>query len=161
MKILCIDIPSKMNCGWAVLERNAPATSLISSGVKNVSGEWIGESLYSFELWLAEMLSTYEIDCIVIEQQMGFGHAALRAKLNAFVGIVQLFCYKNSLPLFMISPKQAKKMVTGNGNATKQQVIDRVLEIFRDDFPENYDLPEHCSDAIAMGLTAILTSKVA
>jgi len=62
-------------------------------------------------------------------------------------GAILLLVAQNKLPLVEISPREVKKAVTGNGNASKQQVqfmLPKLLGVKLD------KLPEDAADALAV-----------
>ena len=72
-------------------------------------------------------------------------------------GVVLLVARQNNLPIFEYTPNEIKKIMTGYGNAKKNQVQEMVkLHLKLKDVPK----PDDAADALAAAITHSLMSKM-
>ena len=76
--------------------------------------------------------------------------------LGKVVGIVLLAGFQSNIPSMEIPVREAKKILTGNGNANKAQLEKAVRNLLR--HPEEIK-PDHASDALALSLIGLFRYK--
>lgn len=120
MRILAID-PGTL-CGWA-----------LSSDGQRTSGVWDltpqreespGFRYLRLERFL-RILSQDSLPTIVVYELVE-RHAGTSAAhvYGAIVGIIQKYCAENKIPYKAIPNKTWKKIIVGNGNAKKEQILE-------------------------------------
>jgi len=145
---LGIDIGSS-NLGFAVLDKDKKIKYkeyLDLNGINEL------KSLYLINLKLEEIKENYNIKDVALEHI--FIYPGLKAggtiKVVEAVGVVMLFCYNNNLDFKKISIKTIKKQITGNGNAKKAEIIDKINQMYM-----LAEQNEHICDAISIAYTFI------
>jgi Holliday junction resolvasome RuvABC endonuclease subunit len=91
----------------------------------------------AFRQWLVDMLTSHHIKVVAAEDVI-FGHFIDFRKLCEFRGILFEVCETLDIPIVVFKPSDIKKHGTGNGNATKQMMIDYAekryhIEVGKDD----------------------------
>lgn len=98
---------------------------------------------------LNNLIIKYHPDELVIETAFYGKNAQSALKLGHARGAVMLAGYLNSIPMTEYSPREVKKAVTGNGAASKHQVMKMVKSILSlTELPKYYDT----TDALAVAL---------
>jgi crossover junction endodeoxyribonuclease RuvC len=72
--------------------------------------------------------------------------------LGKVIGVVLLSSFQSNIPVLEIPVREAKKILTGNGNATKIQLEKAVRSLVK--HPEKIR-PDHASDALALALIGL------
>lgn len=150
MIILALDL--SLNCsGYAVIDTSKKQRKqrLIDYGIiynKHLSSNQIGLKLYHIELKLKAILYAFNPDVIVVEELTGsaFTDTTRLAMVHGILNKLTMK-FKN---VHTINNKVLKKEFTGNGNAKKDEVMNKVLEYF----PEAYIRTDDISDAIALAI---------
>ena len=118
--ILALDTSTKT--GWAL---NEPR----SSGVENFSEykrESNGAVLILFRAWLESMIQIYRPNLIIYEQPHHRGKGT--TLLMGLVGIVHECVTKFNCTMAEVHSATLKKYATGNGHATKEEMIEKAKE---------------------------------
>jgi len=110
--------------GYGVIELTAGgAASLIASGmVRNPPGRPMAERLKSIHESLVLVIRKHRPDQAAVETAFYGKNAQSALKLGQARGVAILAAVAAGLPLAEYSPREIKKAVVGNGNASKQQV---------------------------------------
>ena len=74
---------------------------------------------------------------------------------NMVTGNIAYICGKHKIPFDTYSPTKVKKNLCGNGKAQKEDVINKIKEMFKLD--SNSDTTDHICDSIAIGLAHIFS----
>jgi crossover junction endodeoxyribonuclease RuvC len=72
--------------------------------------------------------------------------------LGKVIGVVLLSGFQSDIPIIEIPVREAKKILTGNGNANKIQLEKAVRSLLN--HPEKIK-PDHASDALALSLIGL------
>jgi len=72
--------------------------------------------------------------------------------LGKVIGVVLLSSFQSNIPVLEIPVREAKKILTGNGNADKGQLEKAVRRLLN--HPERIR-PDHSSDALALALIGL------
>ena len=131
MKILALDMATIT--GWAT---NEPR----ESGRENFKHDLRGEKYHMFWRFLCE----YGVGCdMIVYEEPAIYRSGAAAQLGyGFLAIIQFFCAKHYIKTDSIHPKTLKKYATGNGNATKADM----MEAYRVEFGEE-PIDDNESDA--------------
>lgn len=150
MRILGID-PGSILCGYGVVEKEGSKISLVEFGVINLKkfGDDLPIRLKEIFQRLQRIMIGAEPDCAVLEETFYAKNPQSLIKLSHARAAAMLACVTADMPINEYSPKEVKKAVTGNGNATKEQVqymVQKILKIKT--CPEFFD----ATDALAVAL---------
>lgn len=154
------------SCGYAVVEiSECGSVNILKSGTLKTAAK-LGmptriEKIYDC---ITSMVDDYDISIMGCERLFfnpiqknasggkGRNKSASIMYTNMITGVLYLLAQQKNLPIKDFTPGTVKKAVTGNGRATKEEVISRVNEISGNLKPIK---TEHESDAIAIAITAI------
>lgn len=133
MRVLCLD-PSLRAFGWAVIENN----DLIDGGcivTKKAKGMKVSdadtEALSQIAKTLKAILEKYPCEKIVFENSVGSKSSRANQALGYVKGLVIAACIFYGSDFTAIKSKSIKKHLTTNNNATKDEVLFKVKEIFK------------------------------
>lgn len=150
MRILGID-PGSLICGYGVVDLDGSRISLVEFGVINVKkfGPSIPARLKEIYQRLQRIMIGCEPDCAAFEATFYSKNPQSLIKLAHARAAAVLACAVIDLPIAEYSPKEVKKAVAGNGNATKEQVQYMAQKLLKINVtPEFYD----ATDALAVAL---------
>lgn len=117
IRILALDTARKM--GWAIRSEG------IASGVIDF-GSKPGKKFLGFSNFLESNLG--DVDVVYYEKvRRHLGTAAAHA-YGGFQAILQMQCFCHNIPLKEVSVGEAKKMLTGKGNAKKHEMIQGAID---------------------------------
>ena len=120
MTILALDLGTKT--GWAIND-----DGVIRSGMEDFTpkkGDHIGKRYCDFTSWLVDMIIDYDLpDYVYYEMPHMRGRRATEV-LHGYLTCLQNTCYQQELddPI-AVHPGTIKKFATGNGRASKEDMI--------------------------------------
>ena len=121
-KILGVD-PGTQVLGYAILEVNGNKLSVISMGEIHLkSFEEHQEKLKEIFLQLQEIIETYLPTQMAIEAPFYGKNVQSMLKLGRAQGVAMASGMTMGLSIYEYAPKAIKLSITGNGNASKEQV---------------------------------------
>ncbi|MCO6464625.1 MAG: crossover junction endodeoxyribonuclease RuvC [Saprospiraceae bacterium] len=130
-KILGVD-PGTNILGYAVLEVNGQQLKVLSFGVFRLeSYEDHHEKLKEIFLQLQEIIETYMPRQLAIEAPFYGKNVQSMLKLGRAQGVAMAAAMTMGLEITEYAPKKVKQSVTGNGNASKEQVAAMLESILR------------------------------
>jgi crossover junction endodeoxyribonuclease RuvC len=148
--ILGLD-PGTQVFGYGVLKQNGREVLAIQMGVVRL------EKYRSHEIRLAkiyekvsQLIEEFLPDEMAIEAPFYGKNFQSALKLGRAQGISMAAAIARQIPIAEYSPKSVKQSVTGNGNASKEQVAAMVVRLLKIN-PENYLMD--ATDALAIALT--------
>lgn len=147
--VLAID-PGSRNLGYGVIDYGgnglfAPRTY----GVLRYSGKVeFTDRLTKVHEDVFEMIHEYQPDVLAIEKAFVGESVASAMKLGEARAAVLIAAGRKKIPIFEVTPAEAKKSVAGNGRASKEMVRSMVCQML--DIPETTALD--ASDALSIGL---------
>jgi Holliday junction resolvasome RuvABC endonuclease subunit len=115
MKVLALDIAS--TTGWC-LDSNTYGTW----DFKTRKDESMGMKLIRFKAKLREIHEAERLDIIIYERPAG-RHANSLIHEAKLIAVVEQFCEEHKIDYRSYSAKEIKKHATGNGNASKDMMI--------------------------------------
>ncbi len=131
-KILGVD-PGTNILGYAVLEVNGSALRVLNFGVFRLEKyEDHHEKLKEIFLQLQEIIETYLPDQLAIESPFYGKNVQSMLKLGRAQGVAMAAAMTMGLQIQEYAPKKIKQSITGNGNASKEQVaalLESILKI--------------------------------
>ncbi|WP_207429176.1 crossover junction endodeoxyribonuclease RuvC [Pedobacter sp. SYSU D00535] len=120
--ILGID-PGTAVMGYGLVKEVKRQSELISMGI--VKLEHLDDHPLKlkriFEKTVA-LIDEYQPDCLAIEAPFYGKNIQVMLKLGRAQGVAMAAALSRGLPIFEYSPRKIKQSITGNGNATKEQV---------------------------------------
>ncbi|HMP29577.1 MAG TPA: crossover junction endodeoxyribonuclease RuvC [Saprospiraceae bacterium] len=137
-KILGID-PGTNILGYAIMEVNGRQLKLITHGVIKLKGEEDHQSkLKEIFLQLQEIIETYLPKELAIEAPFYAKNVQSLLKLGRAQGVAIAAGITMGLNITEYMPKKVKMAVTGNGNASKEQVAAMLEHILKIKIPSEY-----------------------
>ena len=131
-KIIGVD-PGTQMCGYGILEVANKKIRLIDSGVINLKKyETHQEKLLHIFKQIQSEIKTYNPKCMAVEAPFFGKNVQSMLKLGRAQGSAIVAGMSMGLEVFEYAPKKIKQSVTGNGNASKEQVaamLGNILEI--------------------------------
>jgi crossover junction endodeoxyribonuclease RuvC len=150
--ILGID-PGTLVTGYGVIELSGGTTRLVASGmVRNSSGRPMPERLKLIHESLVRIVRKYRPDQAAVETAFYGKNAQSALKLGQARGVAILAAVAGGVPLAEYSPREIKKAVVGNGNASKQQVQYMIRSLLgMTGAPAAYDVTDALAVAVCHG----------
>lgn len=147
MTFLGID-PGSRTCGYGILETEKRKIIAVSFDIIKLNpSSPLAERIERIYETIVKVLQQYKPERVGIET-IFFGKNIQSAfTLGHVRGGILLAVSQHKIPLKELSPREVKKAVTGNGNASKQQVqymLPKLLNLKID------NLPEDAADALAV-----------
>ncbi len=131
MIILGID-PGSHVTGFGVIEMNGSAETILDFGVIRTKGAGSHQlRLKQIYECICELIEQHHPDVCAVEMPVHGNNVQSMLKLGRAQASVMLAALNRQIPVSEYSPKQVKKAVTGNGNASKEQVRYMVQSIDR------------------------------
>lgn len=131
-KILGVD-PGTNLLGYAVLEVSGKQLKVLNFGVFHLeSYDTHHEKLKEIFLQLQEIIETYQPTQLAIEAPFYGKNVQSMLKLGRAQGVAMAAAMTMGLQIEEYAPKKIKQSVTGNGNASKEQVaamLESILKI--------------------------------
>ena len=154
--ILGID-PGTSLLGYGLIQIKEKKISLINMGVIHLS------KLQSHEIKLKKIFSRilnlideYKPDEVAIEAPFYGKNVQSMLKLGRAQGVAMAASLYRDVPIFEYAPKKIKMSITGNGNASKEQVAGMLKSILNiKEMPKNLD----ASDGLAAALCHYYQNK--
>lgn len=151
MIILGID-PGSRQTGYSLISVEDSSEVPIDFGVIRLSGdESHPQRLKTIYQELDALIDAHEPDVLAIEMPVYGRNPQSMLKLGRAQAAAMLAGLNQELTVAQYTPKEVKKSVTGNGNASKQQIRYMVHAILELDGAAD-DLPLDASDALAVAL---------
>lgn len=98
----------------------------------------------------SEIVKEFSPDEMAIEAQFYGQNVQAMLKLGRAQGVAMAACLEKGIPVVEYAPKKVKQSVTGNGNASKEQVANQVVRELKIKFDDKMYLDS--TDAIAVAL---------
>ncbi|EFK59509.1 MULTISPECIES: crossover junction endodeoxyribonuclease RuvC [Sphingobacterium] len=120
--ILGID-PGTVVLGYGLVKETGKKISLISLGVIKM-GHLDDHALKLQRIFkkTSALIEEYKPDCVALEAPFYGKNIQVMLKLGRAQGVAMAAALNHDIPIFEYSPRKIKQSVTGNGNATKEQV---------------------------------------
>lgn len=132
MIILGID-PGSRYCGYGLLE--IANNRIVAAGcdvINMVKEKDLLKRLDMLHSRISEVIGEYKPDVAAVESMFFQKHIRSIFTLGHARGVILLAIAQNGIHMVEYSPREVKKAVVGNGNASKQQVrymIDKMLKL--------------------------------
>lgn len=150
MIILGID-PGSRFTGYGLIDTSGSSEQALAHGVIRLSGEDSHpERLKQIYDGLSKLVKRYEPDALAIEMPVYGKNPQSMLKLGRAQAAAMMAALNEGVPIAQYTPKEIKKSVTGNGNASKKQVRYMVQAILS--LPRDAKLTLDTADALAVAL---------
>lgn len=123
MKILSLDVASLT--GWAISN-----TIYGTWNFKTMTDESMGMKLIRFRAKLKEIHASEELDIIIYERPAG-QHKKSIIHQSKLIAVLEEFCEENGIDYRAYSAKEIKSFATGNGNASKTDMVKAAKEKYK------------------------------
>lgn len=147
--ILGID-PGTNIMGYGLIHQKGNSISLITMGILKL-GQYSNHALKLkkiFESTLG-MVEQYHPDELSIEAPFFGKNVQSMLKLGRAQGVAMAAALYKGLPIFEYSPKKIKQAITGNGNASKEQVAGMLKNILHfNEIPGHLDATDGLAAAV-------------
>ena len=150
MRILGID-PGLQVCGYACMDANRDAETLVEAGVlRTAGGSTIEAKLNQIAEDIDLLLEKFGPDIVAVEELYShYTHPKTAILMGHARGVILQRCTQATVEIKSFSATRIKKSITGNGRASKEQVqrtIQTILSLR--ELPD----PSDVADAIAAAL---------
>lgn len=147
--IMAID-PGSIKMGWAIIKAGPGNPELVAMGTLLLSSfKDIYQRLEKIHTTVGELIRMHHPATFAIEAPFFGKNVQSMLKLGRAQGVAIAAAMQHSLGVTEYSPKKVKQSVTGNGNASKEQVWKMLQQIFTiEQSPKYFD----ASDALAVAL---------
>ena len=153
MIVLGIDPGSRVT-GYSVIKTSTRKEELVDFGVVRQKKADHHLRLRKIYESVTLLIDEHKPDQCAVEMPVYGKNPQSMLKLGRAQAAAMLAALNRQIPVVEYTPKEVKKSVTGNGNASKQQVWYMVCSLLN--VPELLqDMPMDASDAIAVGLCHI------
>ena len=152
--------PGLNKTGYALLERSARGPVLCEGGlIRSTRGGSLADRVHEIASGVREVLEEFHPTVLAIEQVFSLVRNPKSAQLMAHArGAILATAVGCGVPVVHYTPTQVKRLLTGSGKASKEQIqhaiktelrLDRLLE------------PHDVSDAFAVALCHYYSSRIA
>ena len=143
--------PGLNRTGYAILNRTDSGPILIEGGViRSTADLSLAQRVCEIGQGLREVIEEFQPRIMAVEQVFSFGRNPKTALLMCHArGAILMVAAERDIPVVHYAPRQVKKMITGSGKASKEQIqyaiknefgLDQILE------------PNDVADATAVAL---------
>ena len=154
--ILGID-PGTIIMGFGIIEIKGSALALVDLGIlKLASVEDAYERLEKIHSKVTDLIKTYQPTEFAIEAPFFGKNVQSMLKLGRAQGVAIAAAMQSGLKVCEYAPKKIKQSITGNGNASKEQVMKMLQQILSfKEAPKQMD----ASDALAVAVCHYFQQK--
>ena len=149
MRILGID-PGLTRTGFGIIDINDEVLKFVDCGIiKPNNKDKLEKRLLTIFRDMLEIIDQYNPTVVSIEEVFYGKNVKSALLLGQARGAAMLSAASKKVNIFEYSAKKIKQSITGNGNASKDQVkfmVSSILNI------KNLDIPLDASDALAIAL---------
>lgn len=147
--ILGID-PGTLVMGFGLIAIQQKEIKLIEMGVLKMNAKTDAYArLENIYRRVAELIQQYEPDCFAIEAPFFGKNVQSMLKLGRAQGVAIAAAMQAGIEVTEYSPKKVKQSITGNGNASKEQVLKMLQTLVRfKEEPKYFDATDALSVAV-------------
>ena len=147
--ILGLD-PGTNVMGYGIIQVNKPRLQLLQFGVIHLS-KYEGHELRLKKIFerVLSLINEYHPDEVALEAPFYGKNVQSMLKLGRAQGVAMSAALSREIPIVEYAPKKVKQSVTGNGNASKEQVAKMLMMLFNiKELPKLLD----ATDALAVAV---------
>jgi len=152
--------PGLQRTGYALVQRSVQGPVLREGGIiRSRSDRSLAERVHEIAAGLREVLQEFRPDAMAIEQVFSLVRNPKSALLMAHArGAILMTAVDLGVPVIHYTPTQVKRVLTGSGRASKEQIQRAIqAELGLDQLPEPHDV----ADAFAVALCHYYTHALA
>ncbi len=155
--ILGID-PGTAVLGYGIVLEKGNKLSLLGLGVVKLDHlDDHGLKLQRIFQKTTALIAEYRPDCVALEAPFYGKNIQVMLKLGRAQGVAMAAALNQDIPIFEYAPRKIKQSVTGNGNASKEQVAAMLKTLLKfDETPHFLD----ATDGLAVAVCHAFQSKV-
>lgn len=147
MVLLGID-PGLAATGYGLVHRDGPRYRCLAFGcLRTSAGADLGERLRRIHDSVAELVRVHRPAVMVLERLYQLRDGSTGLQVGQAIGVVRLAAAEAGLAVAEYAPTHVKTTLTGNGQATKEQVQFMVQRLLNLSEPPR---PDHAADALAL-----------
>ncbi|MBI4057620.1 MAG: crossover junction endodeoxyribonuclease RuvC [Elusimicrobia bacterium] len=158
MKVLGID-PGLAQTGWAVVEQGQDTQSFTLRGaglIKTTPGESLPQRLQRIQSTLTQVLKEHAPQSVAIEEIFFLKAAKSILGTSQARGVILVATTQSGVPLSEYNPRQVKIVLTGNGQAKKNQMQKMIQMLLKLHSPPR---PDDVADAMAIALCHLRSNR--
>ena len=156
MQVIGID-PGLINTGWAVIQEDSPKIKLLGSGIcKTGSKDDMAIRLVSILEQLRSVIKKFKIESGAIEKAFVKNDPLAALKLGQARASAMIALGESEIEVSEYAPNYVKKIFTGRGHATKEEV-ERMASL---QFPKVCFSQSDEADALAIAVCHMHTLKL-
>src|SRR3954468_16285625 len=158
--ILGID-PGTAVMGYGLLKETGPKIELLAMGVVKMpaTDDHMLKLQRIFEKTVA-LIDNYNPDCLAIEAPFYGKNIQVMLKLGRAQGMAIAAALSRDIPICEYAPRKIKQSITGNGNATKEQVAAMLQTLLKfSETPEFLDATDGLAVAVCHSFQRITTGR--
>ena len=125
-KVVSFDPASYRNLGWATAEISYKKDELkqvaCEAGTFVTQGDDPWRVLWPMFVFIDDFLTLNKPDLAIIEDTKGFTGGFITGQVSQCMGVILAACVKHEIEVEFVYPSHVKKVVTGDGRATKSQI---------------------------------------
>ncbi|MGI9461097.1 MAG: crossover junction endodeoxyribonuclease RuvC [Alphaproteobacteria bacterium] len=149
--ILGVD-PGLAHLGYGVIQQSGHECSFITAGTLSPPSTLSIEKKLSFLFnGLEKIITLYQPNMMALEKIFYHRNAGVAMTLGQARGVAIILAGQYNIELLEIGARQAKKNITGSGQADKTQMADMVKMLL----PKANPTTDHESDALGLALSII------
>ncbi|MBC3185444.1 crossover junction endodeoxyribonuclease RuvC [Corynebacterium sp. zg-331] len=150
LRVMGID-PGLTRCGLSMVEagRGRSVVPIAVGVVRTPAGAELSERLLRLSRAVTEWMAEYRPDVVAIERVFERGNVSTVMHTAHAVGVLVLAAAERGIPVYMYTPSEVKKAVSGNGRADKRQMTVMITRILGLSEPPT---PADAADALALAV---------
>ena len=156
-RVLGID-PGTNVLGYAVVEQTGAERKLILLGTHMAKGADAAQKLSSIYAFLHQLIARHHPTECALEAPFFGKNVQSMLKLGRAQGVAMAVAMGKGLPVTEYAPKKVKMSVTGNGNASKEQVAEMACQLLAFD---RQGMKLDATDAVATAICHLNQSTTA
>jgi len=158
--ILGID-PGTAILGYGIIKETGRQLSLISLGVIKLDHlDDHGLKLQRIFQRTTTLIEQYQPDCMALEAPFYGKNVQVMLKLGRAQGVAMAAALNRDIPIFEYAPRKVKQAVTGNGNASKEQVAAMLKTLLKfDESPQFMDATDGLAVAVCHAFQQVPSAK--
>lgn len=150
LRVMGID-PGLTRCGLSVIQagKGRQVIPVAVGVVRTPSDAELAHRLLRLSHAVAEWMDDYKPDVVAMERIFERGNVSTVMQTAHAVGVMVLAAAERDIPVYMYTPSEVKKAISGNGRADKKQMTAMITRILGLSAPPK---PADAADALAIAV---------
>ena len=154
--ILGID-PGLNITGYGVLQNSTEGLHIVEAGVVRTTRTDLPQRINTIYDGIREVIESLQPGCVAIEELYShYAHPKTAILMGHARGVICLAAAQAEIPVYHYAATQVKKILTGNGHASKAQMQMAICHEFKLSEPPS---PPDVADALAIALCHFYQSR--